>query len=680
MMRAFLVGCLVVLLSGAATSFYLPGVAPRDFHDGDVVDLKVNSVTSFMTKLPYKYYSLKFCEPEGGVKDMAENLGEVLSGDRIENSPYELIMGKNEYCKVLCTKKLTKQDTALFRKRIDELYSVNMIVDNLPAATEIPPALTGDKDQVFFETGWPVGGSYCPNNKENCGRKRRYYLHNHLSMKIMYHVPKENMLSGVTFTSDGETVSSGSPDQTKKGETARKRVVRFEIEPFTVRHALIPDKADPTKKRPALCTDRTKQQLVHLWDGYEQDISKGAQSVTYTYDVIWMENKDVKWATRWDVYLSMGNRYKDDIHWFSIVNSLLIVLFLSMMVGMIMMRTLYRDLARYNRVPTDEEKAEDREDSGWKLVHADVFRPPPASMIFSVVVGTGVQCFGSAGGVLTFAALGFLSPANRGSLMTALIVVFVIMGMIGGYSAARMYKTFKGTAWQCTTLMQAFIFPGIVFGMFFILNFFVWGEASTAAVPFGTMVAVMALWFGVSVPLTFFGAFLGFRRDVIEYPVRTADIPRQIPEQPWYLNQIVLVLVGGLLPFGAIFVELFFILTSIWLDQYYYVFGFLLVVCMVLIITCAEITIVMGYFQLCSEDYRWWWNSFLVSGSSAIYVFVYSVHYFYTQLNITKGTTSVLYFGYMAVISLTYFFASGIIGFSAMFYFNRRIFGAVKVD
>ena len=43
-----------------AFSFYLPGVAPRDFKDGDVVDLKVNSITSFMTKLPYKYYSLKF--------------------------------------------------------------------------------------------------------------------------------------------------------------------------------------------------------------------------------------------------------------------------------------------------------------------------------------------------------------------------------------------------------------------------------------------------------------------------------------------------------------------------------------------------------------------------------------------------------------------------------------------
>ena len=128
---------------------------------------------------------------------------------------------------------------------------------------------------------------------------------------------------------------------------------------------------------------------------------------------------------------------------------------------MIMMRTLYRDLQRYNRIPTDEEKAEEQEESGWKLVHADVFRAPPASMLFSVMVGTGVQCFGSAMGILTFSALGFLSPANRGSLLTALVVVFVIMGMVGGYHAARMYKTFKGTAWQCVTLLTAFGFPGV---------------------------------------------------------------------------------------------------------------------------------------------------------------------------------------------------------------------------
>lgn len=55
------------------------------------------------------------------------------------------------------------------------------------------------------------------------------------------------------------------------------------------------------------------------------------------------------------------------VHWFSIVNSLLIVLFLTAMIAMILIRNLHRDIMHYNRVPTDEEKAEDREETGWKV-------------------------------------------------------------------------------------------------------------------------------------------------------------------------------------------------------------------------------------------------------------------------------------------------------------------------
>ena len=34
------------------------------------------------------------------------------------------------------------------------------------------------------------------------------------------------------------------------------------------------------------------------------------------------------------------------------------------------------------------------------------------------------------------------------------------------------------------------------------------------------------------------------------------------------------------------------------------------------------------HLQLCSEDYCWWWRSFLTSGSTAFYVMVYSTVYF----------------------------------------------------
>jgi len=57
------------------------------------------------------------------------------------------------------------------------------------------------------------------------------------------------------------------------------------------------------------------------------------------------------------------------------------------------------------------------------------------------------------------------------------------------------------------------------------------------------------------------------------------------------------------------------------------VFGFLFAVLVILVVTCAEITIVMCYFQLCNEDYRWWWRWFLSAGS--ILFFLFSLYDYY---------------------------------------------------
>lgn len=46
------------------------------------------------------------------------------------------------------------------------------------------------------------------------------------------------------------------------------------------------------------------------------------------------------------------------------------------------------------------------------------------------------------------------------------------------------------------------------------MNLVLWGKGSSAAVPFTTLIALLALWFGVSVPLTFIGAYFGFRKRV----------------------------------------------------------------------------------------------------------------------------------------------------------------------
>lgn len=191
---------------------------------------------------------------------------------------------------------------------------------------------------------------------------------------------------------------------------------------------------------------------------------------------------------------------------------------------------------RYNAIEAAEEV---EEETGWKLVHGDVFRPPQNPMMLSVLVGTGVQvrpraplpratakynprrgCFLEEGqqhwkftppgahklaqsspsppllqstpistpsskqplasqshpdalwtspptptptrtqttsmAVITmvFAVLGFLSPANRGGLMTAMLLLFVFMGVPAGYASAFLHKSLK-VFWRATGIRRS---------------------------------------------------------------------------------------------------------------------------------------------------------------------------------------------------------------------------------
>lgn len=80
-------------------------MAPTDFKKGDLIEVKAVKMTSIHTQLPYEYYSLQFCLPKGGLNGIhykSENLGEVLRGDRIVNTPYLAKMAEDSPCTLLC--------------------------------------------------------------------------------------------------------------------------------------------------------------------------------------------------------------------------------------------------------------------------------------------------------------------------------------------------------------------------------------------------------------------------------------------------------------------------------------------------------------------------------------------------------------------------------------------------
>ena len=110
-------------------------------------------------------------------------------------------------------------------------------------------------------------------------------------------------------------------------------------------------------------------------------------------------------------------RHHVQIHWLSIINSFVLVLLLTAFLAVILMRVLKNDFSRYMEM--DEVRPRGyclghggtcwswwqsiigrghwcqddivEEESGWKLIHGDVFRFPSQINLFSALIGSGVQ-------------------------------------------------------------------------------------------------------------------------------------------------------------------------------------------------------------------------------------------------------------------------------------------------
>ena len=333
--------CLSVLLlllvsAPSASSFYLPGVAPRDYDEGEPINVKVIKLDSVKTQLPYDYYSLPFCRPDK-IVEIDENLGEVLSGDQIENSPYWVHMKVVETCKVLCVMEYSDDELARFADKIEDEYRVNWLLDNIPAATKYytvnvaQGAEAGQEGKQsepveHYEKGYAlgfVGHADFPNSQPNVK-----YINNHLRLNIKHHhedisassmgAPVQAALDATVGGSVASAVVGGG------GSSSVARIVGFEVEAYSVHHVIAKDftyvkgetKLAELEPKLVTCTstdETSKPQRVSHFTAADKPEDR---RVIFTYDVQW-EPSPIKWASRWDPYLKMTD---SKIHWFSIIN------------------------------------------------------------------------------------------------------------------------------------------------------------------------------------------------------------------------------------------------------------------------------------------------------------------------------------------------------------------------
>ncbi|EDO18205.1 hypothetical protein Kpol_543p35 [Vanderwaltozyma polyspora DSM 70294] len=651
--------CLLSVYLALTSAFYLPGVAPTTYGKGDEIPLLVNHLTPslnfqhkddqgndikgnkehFLYSFDYYFPKLHFCKPEH-VEKQPESLGSILFGDRIYNSPFSIKMLENQECTSLCKVTIPADDAKFINKLIKNGFFQNWLIDGLPAARKLHDVKTKSD---FYGTGFPLGNVHVRQavgglassklNLENPAREAKNvnnmvhnveipFLFNHYDINVEYH---------------------------DRGE-GNYRVVGVTV--------------DPKSSTGDICTKKSGGLILLETEDNE---------VQFSYSVRFIPSETV-WATRWDKYLHV---YDPTIQWFSLINFSVVVILLSMVVIHSLMRALKSDFARYEEFNLDDTF---QQDSGWKLGHGDVFRIPDKSMLLSILVGSGTQLFLMVAVSIFFAAIGILSPSSRGSLPSAMFILYALFGFCGSYVSMGVYKFFNGPYWKANMILTPILVPGLLFISIVGLNFFLLFSRSSGTIPPTALIFVIVLWFIISIPLSLAGSLIANKKcNWGEHPTKTNEIARQIPFQPWYLKTVPATLIAGLFPFGSIAVELYFIYSSLWFNKIFYMFGFLFVSFLLLTLTTTLVTILITYYSLNLENWRWQWRSFIVGGvGCAFYIFVHSI--IFTKFKLGGFTTIVLYVGYSLIISALCAVVTGAIGFISSMLFVKKIYSSVKVD
>jgi transmembrane 9 superfamily protein 2/4 len=449
---------------------YSVGYSVTRYNDDEPIPLLVNKIFSDHTQLQYAYFDLPFvCPPSGkshggspfgSGESVSLNLGEILRGDRIMTSDFELHMGRNVECQKLCTVEVGRKDVKWARQLIGEGYVAEWIADNLPGATSF---VTVDRSRKYYATGFKIGDlDFSPSSG-----KPRYFINNHFTIVIRWR-----------SASDGGKV-----------------VVGFEIYPKSIKASDYEKDGCPKKVHDEheglelyIAPNLSRLKEMYPDSSYlpkeDDEIDDGATlKIPYSYSVYFKEEPGIEWSNRWDLYFN--NQDEGSMtHWLAVLNSLIISGVLGVAVYVIWGRTVQGDIKGRGdgamedgkiklRSKSAEKKGEGLLDqgmdverdadgsddealedvSGWKLLHGDVFRVPEYSGLLAPLVGSGMQLFFMVSGLLILSCLGILNPSFRGGFVSVGMGLFVFAGLFSGYFSGRLYKTFGGVHWRKNTLI-----------------------------------------------------------------------------------------------------------------------------------------------------------------------------------------------------------------------------------
>lgn len=571
----------------------------------------------------YEYSILGLCELEGediSVEHGELSIGETLEGHAFHSSPrLDIHFGQNKGHTELCSMVLTEEKAKDLAGMINDNYWYQLYIDDLPIW-----AFVGEHSKFALDVS----------------RFSMMYRDNNRSLKL--------------------PSSGAAPPVPKhlKGKPLPRIYTHRHFTLFYNQDQIIEVDMEPSSPWP-------------IYGGAPLNLS-------YT----------VQWFPTGNEFKDRTNRYLDPkffehkVHWFSIVNSFMLCLFLCAVVAIILMKTLKRDFTRYSASEAEELENLDGigDESGWKQVNGDVFRKPDHLAIFTVVYASGCHLACTVFIVLIFAICNSYY-ASRGATAGSFVIAYLCTVIVGGYEGGRIFRMFGGQHWKRTMVYQCLFMPGLAFISFVVINTTAIFYRATLTVPFKTIFIILVLFLAVCVPLHTVGTLLG-RRAAAErsFPCRVHHLKRPIPTKHWAFTPI-MTMVAGIVPFGCLFIEMYFILSAVWShNKIYYVYGFMfaILVLLCLVIVCVSIT--CTYILLNAEDYRWQWQSYISCAATALYVFLYTIHYFYNSTQMSGFLQTVYYFGTSLNFCIGLSLFCGSLGFIGSSKFVFLIYSNIKAE
>ena len=560
---------------------------------------------------------------------------------------FQYIFGHDEDLKVVCNQKMNPTQISQFSTMIQHGFRYKLYLDDLPSATMLR---TPDGELVpDYQDGIPIG-IYDRKNHQ-------VIIYNHLIITVKTHF------------------AVGSQEQ---------RIVGFEVEPRSV---------DPA----------SYSFLTRSYDpSLQKQIMSSDQEISFSVSIKTVNDKSTEWAHRMDHYWRMGN---SKVHFMQILISIIIIILCALVICQILrcalqkefnlleMGNLIRNKQRkergQRRAQGDEQEMSgltgqrpkqivEAENVAWKKLQGDVMRPPSYPNIFSCIMGMGAQVFFMTYMTMIYLLLFFATEEFRAYIFSAGLCILAVLGAVNGFFTCKLLKFYGATDWIFAAVVSSMVFPMWLFTTIATVDGVesLFREKMTTS--FTGRFGYAILWFLINTISCFIGSYYGYMQPQEKSKIKVNSVKRRIPEQPCHLRLRYTCLVFGMIQFASVFTEFKYLIESVWRNQMYAMFGFLLVNFLLHSVVVAMLSVVQTYFTLCYQNYEWWWRSFWVGTSGAFYLMLYSVYYMLTEMDVDVFSSDLVYLLYMYMFCILFALMSGMISTFSSFLFIEFMYGRIK--